>query len=346
MQEKQEIVLSYYVKGLKKSEIVERTGFNWRTVDKYIYKYEAERQKLTSVYGDSPVPEIIEDLISEPKYNSSNRGKRKITEDLLAEVRNCLQLNQEHSVAGRHKQKMKKIDIYEHVKKLGYDIGYTSVCGVINDELKRQKEAFIKQKYAPGEVCEFDWGEVKLEVAGKQRAYFMAVFTAAYSNYRYAVLFERENTQSFHTAHALFFTHIKGNYRQMVYDNMRVAVKRFVGKHEKEATIGLLKLSLYYLFDFRFCNVYSGNEKGHVERSVEYIRRKAFCRQSEFTSLDEANKHLVSMVEELNSRPLSTQTQTTKNTTIYRKQSKHYIYRQSRNRQDTHCYWTWHQSVP
>lgn len=148
---------------------------------------------------------------------------------------------------------------------------------------------------------------MKLEIAGKQRSYSIAVFTAAYSNYRYAVLFERENTQSFQTAHALFFTNIKGSYRQMVYDNMRVAVKRFVGKHEKEATTGLLKLSLYYLFDFRFCNVYSGNEKGHVERSVEYVRRKAFCRQSSFTSLEEANKHLVSIIEDLNSRQLSTQ---------------------------------------
>lgn len=55
---------------------------------------------------------------------------------------------------------------------------------------------------------------------------------------------------------------------------MKVAVKRFVGRQEKEPTEALLKLSTYYGFAFRFCN---GNEKGHVERSVEYIRRKAFC---------------------------------------------------------------------
>ena len=34
---------------------------------------------------------------------------------------------------------------------------------------------------------------------------------------------------------------------------------------------------MYYQFGFRFCNVRKGNEKGHVERSVEYIRRKAFA---------------------------------------------------------------------
>ena len=50
--------------------------------------------------------------------------------------------------------------------------------------------------------------------------------------------------------------------------------------------ISLLKLSLYYKFNFRFCNAYSGNEKGHVERSVEIIRRKAFSKNTSFTSLE------------------------------------------------------------
>jgi len=54
----------------------------------------------------------------------------------------------------------------------------------------------------------------------------------------------------------------------MVYDNMKVAVKRFVGT-EKEPIEGLLQLSIYYGFRYRFCNVRSGNEEGHVERSVE-----------------------------------------------------------------------------
>lgn len=43
---------------------------------------------------------------------------------------------------------------------------------------------------------------------------------------------------------------------------MSVAVKNFVGLSEKEPTDSLLKLSIYY--DFRFCNAYAGNEKGHV----------------------------------------------------------------------------------
>lgn len=78
----------------------------------------------------------------------------------------------------------------------------------------------------------------------------------------------------------------------MVYDNMRVAVKEFVGPDEKTPTEALNCLSAHYVFSFRFCNARAGWEKGHVERSVEYIRRKAFSLACHYASLAEAQAHL------------------------------------------------------
>jgi len=66
---------------------------------------------------------------------------------------------------------------------------------------------------------------------------------------------------------------------------MRVVIKKFVGRQEKEPTEGLLKLCTYYHFEYRFCNVRKGNEKGHVERSVEIERRKIFSKRIDFESL-------------------------------------------------------------
>ena len=77
---------------------------------------------------------------------------------------------------------------------------------------------------------------------------------------------------------------------------MRVAVAKFIGKHEKEPTQALLQLKGHYQFSHRFCNAYSGNEKGHVERSVEYIRRKAFGFKSDFSNMDEAEKYLATII--------------------------------------------------
>lgn len=130
----------------------------------------------------------------------------------------------------------------------------------------------------------------------------MAVFTSAKGNFRYSQLFTKQDTACFNESHALFFEKISGVYRTIVYDNMKVVVKKFVGRNEKEPTENLLKLSMYYGFKFRFCNTRAGNEKGHVERSVEYIRRKAFAFKDSFKSLGEANAYLEKVCYQLNSR--------------------------------------------
>ena len=77
----------------------------------------------------------------------------------------------------------------------------------------------------------------------------------------------------------------------MVYDNMRVAVKNFVGG-DKKPTEAQMKMSGFYCFEYRFCNVRAGWEKGHVERSVEYVRRKAFCLTDHFGDIHSAQEHL------------------------------------------------------
>jgi len=145
-----------------------------------------------------------------------------------------------------------------------------------------------------------DWGEIKLNIAGSQIRFQLAVFTSAYSNYRFALIYRRQDTLSFMESHVSFFEHTGGVFHQMVYDNMRVAVAKFIGKHEKEPTRALLQMKAHYQFGHRFCNAYSGNEKGHVERSVEYIRRKAFGFKSDFTNLEEAEKHLELIINRLN----------------------------------------------
>lgn len=86
----------------------------------------------------------------------------------------------------------------------------------------------------------------------------------------------------------------------MVYDNMRVAVAKFVGRHEKEPTRALLDLRGHYQFSHRFCNAYRGNEKGHVERSVDHVRRKAFGLKDDFATLEQANNYLLSILEKIN----------------------------------------------
>jgi len=304
MSEKHEILLRHFRDGQSCRQISRETGVCRPTVTKYIAEYSAYKQRLSELSDGEPFEETVSELISRmvesPRYPSSSRPKRKITDALTARVRELLAENAQKRSRGQHKQQMKKCDMHAVLQAEGYDLGYSSLCTLVNSLSETIPESFIRQTYAYGEVCEFDWGEVKLRLQGQVTTIQMGIFTSARGNYRYARLFMKQDTAAFQQAHALFFEHLGGVYRELVYDNMRVAVKKFVGPNEKEATQGLLSLSLYYQFRFRFCNVRRGNEKGHVERSVEYVRRKAFCRRDEFVSVDEANGYLLEVCSGLN----------------------------------------------
>lgn len=306
MVDKQEIILMYIRDGKSQRQISRETGIARDTVRKYLAEYESKILELAeSTKGDELTKtDIIDEIVMKPKYKSCSRVKKALTEAVIERIRFYLKENEIKRLSGLSKQQKKKKDIYEALLNEGYSLSYASVAQEISRIEKKNKEAYIKQEYQLGDSVEFDWGTVKIYVnGGSLKEYQMAVFTSSRGNYRWAHLFPKQDTHCFLEAHALFFEHIQGVYRTVVYDNMKVAVKKFVGRTEKEPTEELLKLSLYYRFYFRFCNAYCGNEKGHVERSVDVIRRKAFAHRLEFTSIDDANAYLEDICRMLNQKP-------------------------------------------
>lgn len=303
---KQRIILAH-IDGLSNRAIASVLHLSKDTVNKYVNEYDEKRAELLLTNPDMDTAEIIQAFIEKPTYDSSNRVPSKATPELLAAIEKCLQLNRDKRLIGMQKQTMKKIDIHAYLLKQGFDVSYSTVKRATQYLESKHKEAYIRQEYMPGDVCEFDWGTVKLDIgdSGYQK-YQMAVFTSAYGNFRYARLYATQDTAAFQESHADFFTYCHGAFQTMVYDNMRVAVRRFVGLTEKEPTVALTELSIYYGFKYRFCNICSGNEKGHVERSVEYVRRKAFSSPDcdKFNTLAEANKFLFRECIKLNSQPI------------------------------------------
>ncbi len=301
MKQKQEIVLKYFREGQSIRSISRSTGLHRTTVTKYVREYHECARALDSS-SSSCEGALIDALVEPPRYTPRIRVRRKVTDAMIFRIKELLALNAEHRHKGRHKQQLKMIDIHEDLLSRGHTISYTSVCSIIKELQEKHAEAFIRQEYALGEECEFDWGTIKLIINGISGTYQCAVFTTCAGNYRYGRLFTHQDTASFQSAHAHFFQKVGGVYKKMIYDNMRVAVKRFVGRTEKEATKGLLQLSLYYLFSFRFCTVRRAHEKGHVERSVEYIRRKIFSQRIEFSSIEEANEYMEKECDRLNEK--------------------------------------------
>lgn len=300
--EKQKIIITHYRGNGSQRQIARDLVLNRRTVSRYIKDYERKRAELMAAKDNTQKEELTSDIVEPPRYDTSSRKKVKLTEEIVDRIQFYLQENEQKKKEGKTKQQKKKIDIFEALQEEGFSIGYTTVCNAIRRIRKDSQEAYIRQEYAPGEVCEFDWGEVKLTIAGKSKVFHMAVFTSNWGDYRYGELYANQKTESFLDSHASFFSKIGGVYQEMVYDNARVMVARFVGHSEKEPTKALLKLSLYYGFRFRFTNTYQAHEKGHAERSVEYLRRKIFSKCDSFSNFSEARAYFQKELIRLNEK--------------------------------------------
>ena len=297
MVNKQEVLIRHYRQGHSHRRISRDLGISRPTVARYLSQYEGFKE--SGVYG-SEQESLGAFLQQSPRYDLGVREKRTLCSAMTRQLDAYLSANAEKRASGLYKQMMKKVDMHEGLLSLGYQIGYTTVCNYIRGQVSHIREAFIRQHYEAGISCEFDWAEAKLEIGGKSYRLMLALFSPCYSNYRWAKLYWRQDSSSFQSAHVHFFRSVGGVYQELIYDNMRVAVRKFVGAHEREPTVGLVELSGYYQFGYRFCNVGKGNEKGHVERAVEYIRRRAFCQESQFESLAAAQAHLDKICAGLN----------------------------------------------
>lgn len=305
MVDRQQIIHMYRTRGFSKRAIGRALAINRKTVAKVIQEYES------SLLSSDPEGSLEALLTRKPVYDSSSRSRRVITGALQDLIDTCLRDNARKRANGLKKQCMVGIDIYEFVLSKGFKVSYSGVCKYIrevkNADKPSSKEAFIRGFHPPGESCEFDWGEVKLYIGGKLQRFYMAVFTFSHSNGRYAWLFRHQNTLAFMESHRNFFHEVGGAPTMMVYDNMRVAIKEFVGA-EKKPTEALLRLSNFYRCHYRFCNARAGWEKGHVERSVEYVRRKAFSVLLRFDSLEDAQTQLSTTCSRINTEEGSSST--------------------------------------
>ncbi|ANU10121.1 hypothetical protein BBH88_07300 [Planococcus antarcticus DSM 14505] len=292
---KKQQVIQLHLQDVSQRQISTEVKVSRNTVSKYIEAF--EKSKATDVRN---LP-VTEDILSAPSYKKRDGVKRKMTEEIIDRLRGFIQDNEWKRKNNMSKQQMKKIDMYEKLQEEGYDIGYTTVRNFVNIEEMRAKEVFIRQRYSAAWEVEFDWGEVKLVIDGKQKSYSLAVFTLAYSNYRFALLYESETMICVQDAHTKLIDHLGFVPSVFTYDNMRTVVKSFVGT-DRKITDGMINLSNYYGFRIRLCEPRKGNQKGHVERSVEVVRRKAFSYDIAFASLEDARKRLSQTIQSLNKR--------------------------------------------
>lgn len=287
--------------GMSFRKIAEHLDIDRKTVSRIWKQYQKAHHDLITVEENQSNNQTLDNLIFENKYDSSNRGKRKLTEDIKSRIYELLDFEKMKSkdLGKWHKQKLSGTQIHKILKEEGFDIGETTVRNFIR-ELKESRETFIRQQYELGDRLEYDFGEVALLINGVKEKLHLAVFSAPASDFRYAYLYKKQNMDVFLDSHVRFFEMIRGSYKEVVYDNMRNVVKQFLPNGEKLLTQSVINLALYYNFEINTTNIRKGNEKGSVENSVKVIRNYAFTKNYKFESYEEACIHLEKELVKLN----------------------------------------------
>jgi transposase len=294
-------ILDLKQQGVSNREAARRLGVNRKTVAKYWNEYKLQIARLKEKGADTR--EIQDALYKTPKYQSAGQRKAyKYTEEMDKRLREILaEERRKDAILGPgHKQKLTNKQIHQKMTDEGFDIG----CGTINAKLARirdkKKEVYICQQYEPGDRLEYDFGEVRLDCGEGVKTYHMAVLSSPGGKFRWCYLYTNQKKAVFMDSHVQFFEMMGGCYREVVYDNMRNVVTKFIGKNEKELNEELLKMSLYYGFKINVTNCFKANEKGSVEKSVDVLRNEIFAVYWKFESIDDARAYMYSRLLKLN----------------------------------------------
>jgi len=137
-------------------------------------------------------------------------------------------------------------------------------------------EAYLRVKTLPGEQAQVDWGHFgKLAVGRAQRHLSAFVMVLSYSRRIFLRFYLGQQSENFLRGHEAAFADWGGVVRVVLYDNLKSAVLERRGDAIRFNPL-LLDFARHYRFAPRPVAVARGNEKGRVERAIQYIRRAFF----------------------------------------------------------------------
>jgi len=113
---------------------------------------------------------VQEELLAAPRYKTGERAKYKYTDETETRLKEILKAEKrKDSVLGHgHKQGMTNKQIFGMLKDEGFDIGQSTINNALSRLRAKPKQVFIRQHHDYGSRLEYDFGEVRLVIGGKQ----------------------------------------------------------------------------------------------------------------------------------------------------------------------------------
>ncbi|MFC5628366.1 IS21 family transposase [Aliibacillus thermotolerans] len=242
-------------KSLSINEISRRTGFCWSTVKKYADNDQLPEEKIPVKKG----------MMYEEKWG-------EIVIDWLLE-----------DYALKKKLRRKNTKIFEQLQELGFPGSYRTVCNFIKewkdktlDEADEMKEEYERLTHPPAEA-QVDFGITEAVEDGKVKDIHCLIMSFPYSNGGLAVPLPSENQECFLEGLKVLFKQAEFVPRKLRLDNLSAAVVKARSRGQETIfTDAFQRFASHYGFEAQACNPRKGNEKGHVENKVGYVRYNFF----------------------------------------------------------------------
>lgn len=228
-----------------------------------------------------------------PGYHRTQSPRRRTIEPVLPILRQILA----DDTKAPRKQRHTAYRIWQRLRdEHAFTGGYTTVKDAVRELRGSTKEVFLPLSHPPGEA-QVDFGFAEVVIAGVPTQVALFVMSLPYADAVYCQAFPRECTEVFLEGHVRAFAFFGGVPRRIAYDNTKTAVAKIVGSRERVVTREFQRLMSHFLFASHFCLVRRPNEKGHVERLLDYARSNFLVPVPQVASLEELNASLTTQCQ-------------------------------------------------
>ena len=255
-----------------------------------IVKGKSQRQVARELrHGRHTVKKALENS-SPPGY----RRSKQLDRPKIDPVKHIIDAWLEEDKKLKRKKRRSKTVIFQQLRDdYGFGGSYSAVRRYITHKQATTAEVFFPLQFDPGEEAQVDWGDIKLLIGGVERDVDLFCMRACYSTGSFVRAYERQITECLLDGHCHAYDFFGGVFARNAYDNPKTVVITVGKGQDRKLTSKFIELKSHYLFETRFCNIASGNEKGHVENLVKYAKRNILAGRNSFASMDELNQYLL-----------------------------------------------------
>lgn len=261
------MIRDLYAQGLSIKAISKKTGFDRKTVRKYL--------NITSV--------------PEPEKRAKKSSKLDEYKDYIT-----TKLHEGPYTASR---------LYREIQEMGFTGKYT----IVKDFIRKVRPeygvvAVLRYETKPGVQSQVDWSEFgRIEIDGKTKKLYCFNMILGYSRMRYIEFTLNIDVTTLIKCHLNAFRYFGGCTDEILYDNMKqVVIHRALKSPDSTWHSKFEDFYKYCGFIPRLCRPYRPQTKGKIENTIGYVRRDFFLGR-DFSSLVDLNNQAIDWLKRVNS---------------------------------------------